>query len=249
MLCHKKNREKLIYDYLTGSLSEEEKSTFIEHYFNCDTCFDEIRVKREVIQLCHDNGDILFEEFLEKQGANKVITHINPVSKKRWILAFAAILITVFSFAIHKIWLTSPSVESLELEPYPYIKPSTLFEKNRALELFFKGMDHYQNQEYDLASRKLETTLKIDPQLKEAHFYLGICFLMQDKVDKAINNLIIAAETNPESEKEHWYLGQAHLKRGERQKAIHELQKVAALGQRRYAQKARELIEKLRLTP
>ena len=87
--------------------------------------------------------------------------------------------------------------------------------------------------------------LEVDPQLSDAHFYLGVTYLFQVQLNKAIETLKIAVENNPDSEKEHWYLGHAYLRKGDKQNVLREMQIVADLGQERYSKKAGELIKKI----
>ena len=68
-------------------------------------------------------------------------------------------------------------------------------------------MNDYSLEQYESACEKLEEALRLNPQLKDARFYLGVAYLFRNQLDKAIVNLNRAVENNPNSEKVHWYLG------------------------------------------
>ncbi len=72
MQCAKKNRNELIEDYLAGGLSNKEKEAFEEHFFNCNTCFQELRLRQEVVDLIKDEGKVLFESYLTQETQDTV---------------------------------------------------------------------------------------------------------------------------------------------------------------------------------
>jgi len=72
MKCELSNREQLIEDYVTGSLSQEEMDAFDEHCFNCDICFEELRLKEEMAALIKAEGKTIFSDYLAKQKVKRV---------------------------------------------------------------------------------------------------------------------------------------------------------------------------------
>lgn len=72
MKCELSNREQLIEDYVTGALSQEEMDAFDEHCFNCDLCFQELRLKEEMAALIKAEGKAIFSDYLAKQKVTKV---------------------------------------------------------------------------------------------------------------------------------------------------------------------------------
>lgn len=56
MKCTLRNRSNLIADYLNGELSDERKRSFQEHYFDCDICFEELRLAEDSIHLIKTDG-------------------------------------------------------------------------------------------------------------------------------------------------------------------------------------------------
>lgn len=72
MKCELSNREQFIDAYVTGSLSQEERDTFDEHCFNCDLCFQELRLKEEMAALIKEEGKTIFSDYLEKQKVKRV---------------------------------------------------------------------------------------------------------------------------------------------------------------------------------
>ena len=72
MKCELSNREQVIEDYVTGSLSQEDIDAFDEHCFNCDLCFQELRLKEEMAALIKEEGKTIFSDYLEKQRVKGV---------------------------------------------------------------------------------------------------------------------------------------------------------------------------------
>jgi predicted anti-sigma-YlaC factor YlaD len=49
-----------IDEYLLNRLSEEDKAAFEEHYFNCSSCFRELKARAEVLSVIKSRGQELF---------------------------------------------------------------------------------------------------------------------------------------------------------------------------------------------
>lgn len=60
MACNLKNRNKIIADYLTYELSEQEMLAFEQHYFQCKVCFEELKLCERAINLIKDEGETVF---------------------------------------------------------------------------------------------------------------------------------------------------------------------------------------------
>jgi len=67
MECKINNRTELIEKYLSGELSEQEKESFEEHYFECDECFQELVFQQETIDLIKTEGEIIFADYLNRK--------------------------------------------------------------------------------------------------------------------------------------------------------------------------------------
>ena len=61
MECKIKNRHELISNYLLGELPEDEVKAFEEHYFQCETCFKELKIAEDAVNLIEKDGKAIFE--------------------------------------------------------------------------------------------------------------------------------------------------------------------------------------------
>lgn len=72
MKCHYENRDEVIAKYLNRELSEEKIVEFQEHFFNCDICFQELKFKRDALELIKAEGETIFAGLqVEPQGSTK----------------------------------------------------------------------------------------------------------------------------------------------------------------------------------
>jgi hypothetical protein len=67
MKCSIDNRQRATENYLEGNLSQTEQNAFEEHIFNCDRCFQELRMQESIRDLVKYEGNVLFAETLEKR--------------------------------------------------------------------------------------------------------------------------------------------------------------------------------------
>jgi anti-sigma factor RsiW len=56
MKCQIENRRHRIAAYLTGELSEVEMNEFEQHYFQCEDCFQELKIGRDAVTLLEKEG-------------------------------------------------------------------------------------------------------------------------------------------------------------------------------------------------
>ena len=110
MECKIKNRHKLIFDYLMEELPEDEARAFEEHYFQCETCFKELKISEDAVKLIAKDGKAIFEpeahqplaetegkSYENKESRNIIHKLIFPGLSlpKRWEIAFAAVAVIV----------------------------------------------------------------------------------------------------------------------------------------------------------
>lgn len=99
-------------------------------------------------------------------------------------------------------------------------------------EVFQKAMQFYQNKQYLRAIPLLRVTADRQPDFLTARFYLGISFLLADRVPLGIKELrkVAAAEgENPYREAAHFYLAKGLIARNDTMDAREQLQTVIAL--------------------
>jgi hypothetical protein len=112
MECKIKDRHKLISDYLMGELPDDDAKIFEEHYFQCETCFKELKIVEDAINIIAKEGITIFEpeahqplaEEGGKSSENKYSKNFIPKlifpdlsPPKRWGIAFAAITVMVLA--------------------------------------------------------------------------------------------------------------------------------------------------------
>lgn len=255
MKCDKRDREQAIDDYLSGSLSAKETEAFEEHFFNCDECFQDLKLREEIVDIIKEEGEIVFAKYLRKHRFKDTSNLRSLVQKlpvfshrrqsQRIYASLAAVAVAALVLILANPFASNDITDLYQIKPFPYIKPYTLGDVEEGKRTFFEAMDYYNLQQYESACEKLEEALRLNPQLKDGRFYLGVAYLFRNKLDNAIANLIRAVENNPNSEKVHWYLGHAYLKKGENVSAKKEFQTVTGFGGERYSRKAEALLSSL----
>ena len=248
-------RDTEIDNYLSGGLTAEELEAFEEHFFNCEECFADLKLREEIVEVIKEEGETIFVKYFQKQRSKAVVTPraiIHELQllgwKKQTLWGYG--LAGLAAIAVWVIFIINPFapthlVELSQIEPFPYIQPHTLGATGEGKKLFFAAMNDYNSQQYESACQKLEEALRLNPQLKDAKFYLGVAYLFRNQLDKAIANLNRAVENNPNSEKVHWYLGHGYLKKGENASAKKEFQTVAKFGGERYSREAEAFLSNL----
>ena len=110
MECKLKNRHELISNYLMGELPDDEAKNFEEHYFQCETCFKELKIAEDAISLIRHEGPAILEpqthqpmaetedESSKHKNFGSIIqkfTFPGLSSPKRWGIAAAAIAVAI----------------------------------------------------------------------------------------------------------------------------------------------------------
>lgn len=102
-------------------------------------------------------------------------------------------------------------------------------DRNRARELLEKGKQLYLDDQDDEAVKAFEEAVKLDPDLAEAHFRLGLSYEALGKRDESEAEYKKAVETykkyladNPDDSEAHYNLGQTFAGLGQYSEAIRE---------------------------
>lgn len=164
-----------------------------------------------------ENGRIIFSDL------SALLTSISKGVRIALSSALVAAVV-IFLFSI----IPSNNYSDLaQIEKVPY-KPIAIRGATEAEELFEKAMDFYKKEEYSKAIEILKTLLNMNPNDVNTQFYLGLVYLLDNKVDKAIELFNEAKKLSGSSlrEKCHWYLGNAYLLKDDEEKALEEFQKV-----------------------
>ncbi len=96
--------EQMIDEYLLNRLTEDEKSTFEEHYFNCPSCFEKMVERDELVAAIKYKGQEIFKDEYVAEAAKgetwweKVTSFLTP---RQWTTAaISAALIAVIVFGV-----------------------------------------------------------------------------------------------------------------------------------------------------
>lgn len=96
--------EEMINEYLLNRLTEDEKSTFEEHYFNCPSCFEKMVERDELVAAIKYKGQEIFKDEYVAEAAKgetwweKVTSFLTP---RQWTtVAVSAALIAVIVFGV-----------------------------------------------------------------------------------------------------------------------------------------------------
>ena len=171
MKCKIKNREKVIDNYFSGAMSKAEKEAFDEHCFNCDICFQELRLREETVNLIKKDGKSIFAEYLRarkprvKQPTRSNIFNFPFIPRKAPAYAFAAALVVLLLLGSYNILQrlgtgTDYAYNFDNQVPYPYSQSSlrgnsdysqNASEYDNFVTQFQTGISYYLSWEYENA--------------------------------------------------------------------------------------------------
>lgn len=251
MKCAEFERENSAGCYLAGELSEPEREAFELHYFECDSCFQELQDMR------------MAREAVRSAGAPAT-----PVARRlRWWLApgigiAAALILGVFLYLKAKpeqaatdqapsmsapAAMKAAAVELARLEPPPYIATTLRGVQSNAGSEFRDAMRSYADHNYPAAGKALQKVLDRHPDSLDARYFLAISKLLSNDAAGSIAGLRMVIEAggrSPYAEESHYYLAHALLRTGNKAGAKAELKKVAGM-HGDYEQKARDVLKSI----
>lgn len=83
-------------------------------------------------------------------------------------------------------------------------------DRKTAVAFFKRGQAHYFKKNFYTARQLFARAVRLDPEHRDAHAYLGDVYLVQRKPDPAIEHIRIAIELSSDSAREYFRLGQAY---------------------------------------
>lgn len=232
--------------YVSGDMTEHEQSTFEQHFFTCDVCFERVRELQQVQAALRPPG-----------GA-----HAAPRRSARWIAGLSAAAMLVLSVGAWQ-WFsrTAPShptgssaesspqtgvndasgrahtreaaIGALALVTPPSFTPvTTRGSDSGARRQFEAAMVKYGAGRYADAEAGLSAAVASAPDLAPAQFYLGVSRLLLGHPSDARPPLTAAASlgVSPWNEESHFYLAKAALAQDDVATAAKELKVAAASG-------------------
>ncbi len=102
MVCEIQDKLKIIDKYVLGELSEPESETFEKHFFECDSCFNELKHYLEMVKLVKAQGKVLFSEYLngKKKTGKKTRKATTVFRFPRFTIQFRPIYVAAAVLAI-----------------------------------------------------------------------------------------------------------------------------------------------------
>lgn len=180
MECKIKNRTKIVNDYVTGELGENERAEFELHYFGCDTCFQAVKLREKMIELIKDESDSLFVKYQKKKPAAARASFLErlqgvwpPLFNNRLIPVLASLILI---FLLIGSYLTFQNIRNEDILsriiydeqlPFEFVPATVSFRSGLAssedtLELdkfknrFLEAMLEYKDRNYRRAIEMLE---------------------------------------------------------------------------------------------
>jgi tetratricopeptide (TPR) repeat protein len=251
MNCTEIADQEVLERYLLRQLSEAEQDAFEQHYFECNSCFEQLQIARAI---------------QEKDGIREASepAGFSPGSLRlrgNWINSMAVIgLLAGIVFAAWRYHardnqpvaqvspgqsgnvasselpatgpVASPLIAELaRIDPPPFFPIVLRGSESQASERFQDAMREYVRRDYASAIPGLRRVAQMDPQAANANFYLGACYLLINQTDLAIpafEKTISLHEPNYAGQA-HFYLAKAYIRKHDLRAAESELEKTVRL--------------------
>ncbi|MCP5106688.1 MAG: zf-HC2 domain-containing protein [bacterium] len=230
MICSDFNSQ--IDSYLNGEIAEEKRETFELHFFECDDCFTELKIRERLF--------------------SKEIPIVTAGKKSFWawgfkpMLVLSSLLIVVVSTLLvvqnyrQAEFLTGIAVA----EPPAYIQSET--RNTFQNESFSNAMTLYNKKQYHDVLTLLDT-MDTQPNNPQVIFFKGICRLEINDPETAVTHFdIIIKEMNPSYYDEAiFYKGIALLRLNKKNDALKQFQNLASMFSP-YSKQAKDIIDKIK---
>ncbi len=198
-------------------LNEETREAFEMHYFECDLCFTELKLR---------------ERLYSKEIPVVLTGSKKPLFILQWkpLMAAASLILVVLVswFALNTGNQSQLLYNLSQVDPPVYIESET--RNPQLLQTISSAMTMYSQQKYAGALEMLE---KIEPQQRppKAVFYSGICYLQTENPEAAVKqfDIIIAGMDASYYDEAIYYKGIALMRHGKKDDARHQFQHLASM--------------------
>jgi tetratricopeptide (TPR) repeat protein len=264
MNCREAEEQDLLERYLLDQLAERERDEFEKHYFECESCFSQVKASLA-----------MQEELRQRQLVRIPAGGVRMRRAWAWTPVFAVFVLLVavgiwrYSARKHRslpqVSSSTPSMnaegskpsqlpspagppldELAHVEAPPYSGSVLRGTEDEAQESFRKAMQNYLKGDYANAIPGLRAAVKASPQKAKFNFYLGACYLLTQQSDPAIDSFrkTVSLDDPAYAELAHYYLAKAYLQKRDLAEAKKELQTTIQLGGSR-ATEAEEILRRL----
>ncbi|MFQ6093963.1 MAG: tol-pal system YbgF family protein [bacterium] len=254
MACTKE-RASLINEFAIGRLTPEKTDEVLDHLAGCDECSATLDMVAGILTCKERFGAEIFaaEPSLLAKTSDRVKEVLKGISAPKPLIRVA---VPVGVAVVIAVLLLNPFAHQsgeygrlAQFEAPGYIARSLRGPgmDETVATLFEEGMAAYADGDFSKAIKKLSELTKSHSEFGEALFYLGISYLMENKIAQAIDALqksAVLLEGYPLGEQSHWYLGMAYLRLKDKDKAIEQFQRVVDLNGA-YKVSAERMIEKI----
>lgn len=245
-----------IEHYLAGQLSGTALTEFEQAMAKDKALATQVELIKEVDNALADKTAVTaFEDQLASLGKThfpstaipktEVIVKRLPFVRKQW-LAAAAMIGAMFAILL-AVWNISAPTSSNDLYAQHFQTYDISVERGIDTTIVPEktALDLYEQQAYEKAIPAFQNVLQNDPQNGLLILCLGNCFLKTEQTNKAVEQFLSIAADNHYYRAAQWYLALAYLQKGDKVKAKPFLEKLAAIENGRYPEKARNLLKAL----
>lgn len=241
MRCDRVRDEAVAERYLTDRLSDDERDRFEAHFFECQSCFEELRTLQALqAELRRNPEHSVWRRAIVRWGA--VAALVVATGTVAWLVTrrqpAPPVQVPAATDATAGATQSTPVATVADLavvEPPDYIPLRVRASAASAVRQFDQGMVHYARREYVQAARLLDAAERDGYPSAAAPFYLGIARLMSGETTGAIDALGRAAADQAFAEDARFFLAKAHLRAGRLAPARGELARVIRIGGARAA--------------
>ena len=261
MGCIDPKMKKLVNQYQFDLLPEEDKIKVEAHLLECESCFQELYCLSPALDILEKVPDRFVDAVQSRETIlQRVILFFTdnfiPAISNWWKRPAAKILIPATVTILLLVIFVLPTTYNysdlaiIEKAPYEAIKFKGPVELSPVQQLFDEAMIFYEQDDYANTIQKLNKYLEKEPANIYGHFYLGVCFILENKIENGIDHLTTTSTLSQQEdntlflEKSYWYLGNAYLQMEKEQDALLTFQKTVEL-EGEFACRAEEQIKKI----
>lgn len=239
MKCEDYNN--LITRYLARELPEEEQEAFEMHYFECETCFAQLKIEER----------LLSKEIHIVTGAKRTMPMwLWPLNWKP-VAGFASLVLVVMVSVLFMNRSDSGQfLFQISDVPAPVYMTTETRDAAPALDgsgqLFQKAMQFYKTKNYDHALDLLKR-MHVSEANPQVTFFKGICLLYTGAHKEAVSelNVIIQAMNPSYYDEAIYYKAIALMRQNKRNEALEQLHNLAEMFSP-FSNKAKQTIEKIK---